>query len=68
MSDEIPGGPWTFPRIVIAIIICAACFGILLVALNVFGVAVPGWAMTMFWICLVAVVAIIAVKFLMKLW
>lgn len=67
MADEIPGGPWTFGKAIIAIIIFAACVGILYVALGVFGVAIPYWVVTIFWIVVVAMVAIIAVKFLLKL-
>lgn len=68
MADEpIPGGPWTFGKVIIAIIISAACVGILYVALGVFGVAIPAWVVTIFWIVVVAMVAIIAVKFLLKL-
>lgn len=68
MSDEppIPGGPWTFGKIIVAIIIFAAIIGIMYVALGVFGVAIPTWAIHILWIVVVAVVAIIAVKFLLK--
>lgn len=67
MGDEIPGGPWTFGRVIIAVIIVAACIGILLVALNVFGIVLPWWIVNMFWIVVAATAAILVVKFLLKL-
>lgn len=58
---------WSFRNILIAIIICAACIGIMLVALNVFGIPIPPWAVTMFWIVVVATVAIFAIKLLFSM-
>lgn len=66
MGEELPGGPWTFTRFIKAAIICAAMIGILYVALSVFGVTIPAWAVTMFWIVLVAGVALIAVTLLSR--
>jgi hypothetical protein len=52
--------------IIIAIVIAAAV-GILYVAMRQFGVEPPSWAVQIFWICVVAVVAIVAIKFVMSL-
>jgi hypothetical protein len=49
------------------IVIVAACVGIMYVALRVFGVAIPEWALKIFWICVVAVVAILAIRFVASL-
>ena len=62
-----PVKEWSFVQWIIAIIIMAACVAILYVALNVFGITIPPWAILMFWICVVAFVAIIAIKFLASL-
>lgn len=46
-------------------IIAAAVIAIMYVALNRMGIAVPEWVIQIFWILVVAVVAILAIKFLM---
>jgi hypothetical protein len=53
-------------RIAVMVVIIAAVIGIVLVALNVFGVAIPSWAVTIFWIIVVAAVAIGAIKLLIR--
>jgi hypothetical protein len=55
---------WTITNVILAIIIIAAMIGVMFVALQVFGVTIPSWAVTIFWICVVAFVACIAVKFI----
>jgi hypothetical protein len=62
------GGPvqsWGFGEIIIAIIIIAACVGIMYIALNVFGVQIPPWAIKIFWIVVVAFVAIFAIRLIL---
>lgn len=61
------GRPWTFGEIIIAIIIIAAIIGIMYVALRQFGVSIPGWLVHIFWIVVVAFVAIVAIKFLLSM-
>lgn len=56
---------WTFGEILIAIIIVAACIGILWVALKQFGVEIPQWTVTIFWIVVVAFVSILAIRFVL---
>ncbi len=58
-------GPWTFGGVIIAIIILAACLGVLYVALPAMGIAIPAWAMTIFWIVIIAFVAIAAIRLLL---
>jgi hypothetical protein len=50
---------------VIAIIVLISVLGILYVVAQVNQVAIPGWAVKIFWIVVVASVAIIAIKLLM---
>jgi hypothetical protein len=57
-----------FPQIIIQAIIIAAIIAILLVALHYFGIAIPGFVVTIFWILVCATVAIFAVRWLYSLW
>ncbi len=54
-------------EILILIVIIAACVGIMFIALRVFGVTIPPWAIQIFWICVCAVVAILAIRFVASL-
>jgi hypothetical protein len=68
MLAQIRGLPnWSVGEIIIAIIVIAACVGILYVALQQFGVAIPGFVVRIFWICVCAALAIIAIRFLLGL-
>jgi hypothetical protein len=49
---------WGVVDWIIAIIVIAACIGILYVALRVFGVTLPDWFIK---ICLIVVVAVVAI-------
>ncbi len=60
-----PMGAWGFGEIIIAIIVIAACVGIMYVALRVFGVGIPPWVVQIFWIVVVAFVAIFAIRLLL---
>jgi hypothetical protein len=62
-----PVSQWGIVDFIIAVIVIAACVGILYVAMDVMGVAIPAWAIHILWIVLVAVVAIIAIRFLVTL-
>ena len=58
---------YTIGEIAIAIIIIGAVVGIVYVALQQFGVAIPPWVVRIFWIVVVAIVAILAIRFLLSL-
>ena len=62
-----PVATWSFGDWIIAIIIVAACIGILYVALRQFGIEIPQWLMRIIMICIVAVVAIAAIRFVLSL-
>lgn len=49
------------------IIIVAAIVAIVWIALAVFKISPPAWAIQMFWVLVVAFVAILAIRFLMSL-
>ena len=52
---------------IIVIIILAAVVGIMFVCLRQFGIQVPAFMITIFWIVVAAVVGIVAIKFLLSL-
>lgn len=57
----------SFGEILVLIIVVAACIGILYVALRAFGVGIPPWVVQIFWIVVVAFVAILAIRFVLTL-
>jgi len=62
-----PVAQWSFIQWIIAVIVVAACIGIMFVVLNVFGISIPPFVVTIAWICLAAVVGIVAIKFVASL-
>jgi hypothetical protein len=62
-----PVAAWGLVDWVICIIIVAAVIAVMYVALNQFGITIPPWAVRIFWILVVAVVAILAIRFLLSL-
>lgn len=59
-----PGG---WGGLAIAIIILAAVFIIVAIALRQMGVAIPAWVQQVFWVVVVAFVCIAAIKFLLSM-
>lgn len=53
---------WTLEGILIAVVVIAAAVGIVLVAIRVFGIEIPSWVVHIFWIVVVAFVAIVAIR------
>lgn len=58
---------WGFTELIIAIIVLIAVFAVLAVYLKHSGVQLPPWLVQIFWIVVAAVVAILAIRFLMSL-
>lgn len=54
---------WTIAGIAIAVVAIAAIFALVLVALKRFKITVPEWVIEVFWIILVGIVVIAAIKF-----
>jgi uncharacterized protein (DUF983 family) len=54
-------------QVLIAVVIVAGAVAIVYVVLERMGVAIPEWVIRIFWILVVAVVAILALKFLFSL-
>jgi len=61
------GIAWSFGDIMIAVVIVAAIIGVVYVACRAFGVAIPQWLIQIVLICIVAAVAILAIRFLLSL-
>jgi hypothetical protein len=59
-----PGG---IAGLAIAVIIIAAVVAIVFVACKQMGVAIPGWVVQVFWILVVAIVCIAAIRLLLTL-
>jgi hypothetical protein len=66
-QQHFGGGSWGIGEILIAIIVIAACIGIMFVAIKVFGVTIPQWAIQIFWIVVVAACAILAIRFVLSM-
>ena len=57
----IPGG---IVGLAVWLIIVAAVVAIVFIACRAMGVEIPGWVVQIFWIVVIAIVAIVAIKFL----
>ncbi len=54
---------WSMVDILVAIVIIAAAVGIMYAALNFFGITIPPVIIYIFWIVVIACVAILAIRF-----
>ena len=60
-------GTWSVGEIAIAIVVIAAIVACVYVALSKFGVAIPDWVKTLFWIIVVAFAVIFCIRLLMSM-
>lgn len=60
-------GGWSIAEVLIAVVVIAAACALVWVALRQFGIAIPAWAIQCLWICVVAVVVVVCIRFLMTL-
>jgi limonene-1,2-epoxide hydrolase len=58
---------WGITEFAIAIVAIAAVAALVYVALRKFEIAIPGWVVQVFWICVVAFVIIMAIRFVANL-
>lgn len=58
---------WTLGSLLIAVVIIAACVAIVIIATREFGVKIPPWVISILWVVLVCVVAVVAIRFLLTL-
>jgi hypothetical protein len=54
--------------ILVAIVVIAAAIALVYVALRQFGISIPPWLIQVFWILVVAVVVIFAIKLVLSMW
>lgn len=54
-------------QIAIAIVVLAAVVALVYVALRAFGISIPPYVQHVIWICVAAVVVILAIKFVISL-
>lgn len=67
LADAIFLG-YSVVNVAIAIVIIAAIVALVYVALRQFGVGIPPWVATIFWIVVVAFVVILAIKLVASMW
>ena len=67
MLAQIIVRQWSVGDLAILVVVIAAIVALVYVALNKFGVAIPGWVQQVFWILVVAIVIIAAIRFVMSL-
>ena len=53
---------WTITQWIMAIILAAAAIAILMIALPAMGIAIPGWAINMMWVIVIAICAMAAIR------
>lgn len=58
---------YSLAHILILIVVLAACCALVWIALNQFGVSIPGWVMQVFWVVVVAFVVIFAIKLVLSM-
>ncbi len=58
---------YSIGQIAIAIVVIAAIVAVVWIALRQFNVTIPAWVVQVFWVLVVAVVCIFAIKFLLTL-
>ncbi len=54
-------------QIAIAVIVVAAIVAVVFIIIRKMGVAIPDWVIQIFWILVLAVVGVLAIKFLLGL-
>lgn len=62
-----PAAGWGLVDILILIVIIAACVALVYAALQQFGIAIPPAVTRIFWIVVIAVLVILAIKFVASL-
>jgi hypothetical protein len=55
-------GTWGITEFAIAIVVIAAIVALVYVAMRQFGITIPGWIVNVFWIIVVAIVIIFAIR------
>ncbi len=67
VQERGPAWGYSWGELLVGIVIFAAVIAVVYVALNYFEVAPPPWAVKIFWIVIVAAVAIFAIRLLLSM-
>jgi hypothetical protein len=59
---------WSVVDIAIAVVVIAAIVALVYIALRKFGVSIPDWVSQVFWVIVVALVIIFAIKLVASFW
>ena len=60
-------GGYSIGQLAILIVVIAAIAALVFIALRQFGIAIPAWVQQVFWVIVVAIVVIFAIRFVMTL-
>ena len=60
-------GSWSWTGIAIGVVLAIVIIGIVWVVIKESGVPIPAWVLKILWLVLLAVVAIVAIKFVASL-
>lgn len=58
---------YSLAHLLIAVVVIAACIALVYIALQQFGIAIPGWVIQVFWVVVVAFVIIFAIKLVLSM-
>ena len=58
---------WSISEIAIAIVVIAAIVALVVIGLNKFNITIPPWVQNVFWVCVVAFVLVMAIRFVASL-
>lgn len=67
LMQLLPAG-WTIGHVCIAIVVLAGIIALMYIGLNRLGVSIPDWVVQVFWVLIVVVVIVLAIRLLMGLW
>ena len=57
---------YSIPQFMIILIVACAVIGIAMIAIRQTGIQIPPWVIQILWIVLVAIVAVVAIRFLVS--
>ncbi len=68
LAEGNPLAGWSFVQIIIAIIVIAGAVAILFLVFRKLGITIPDFVVQIFWIVVLIVIAVVAIKFIASLW
>ncbi len=58
---------WSLSDVLVAFVIVVVCVGVVVIVVRNSGITIPSWVYSIFWLVLLAVVAILAIRFVASL-